>query len=48
MWFKIDHVGKDQNGKWTAIDALMGPNTVYSVRIPPKLKPGQYLVRHEM
>ncbi|TEB39530.1 glycoside hydrolase family 61 protein [Coprinellus micaceus] len=48
VWFKIDHVGKDQNGKWTAVDALTGPNTVYSVRIPPKLKPGQYLVRHEI
>ncbi|KAF6744850.1 glycoside hydrolase family 61 protein [Ephemerocybe angulata] len=44
VWFKIDHAGKDKDEKWAADEFL----TTYSVKIPPKLKPGQYIIRHEI
>jgi hypothetical protein len=48
IWFKIDHAGKYEDGTWAA-DMFVPPNNqLYSVTIPPKLKPGQYLIRHEM
>lgn len=48
VWFKIDESGKSADGKWAATHKLYETNHIYTVRIPPKLKAGQYLVRHEM
>ncbi|KAG2008478.1 hypothetical protein CC2G_013909 [Coprinopsis cinerea AmutBmut pab1-1] len=47
VWFKIDHSGKDSEGKWAATDRLNEANGTYTARIPPNLQPGQYLIRHE-
>jgi len=48
VWFKIAQDGKDSSGKWAAAEKLLASNGLYSVRIPPKLSPGQYLIRHEI
>jgi Auxiliary Activity family 9 (formerly GH61) len=48
VWFKIDQTGKSAGNKWAATDGLYANGHVYSLRIPPKLKPGQYIMRHEM
>ncbi|TFK25765.1 glycoside hydrolase [Coprinopsis marcescibilis] len=48
VWFKIDHSGKSADGKWAATDKLYETNHIYTVRIPPKLQAGQYLIRHEI
>ncbi|KAG5638046.1 hypothetical protein H0H81_002166, partial [Sphagnurus paluster] len=47
VWFKVAEAGKDANGKWAATDGLYASNSVYTFTIPPKLKAGQYLIRHE-
>ena len=47
-WFKIDESGKTADGKWAATDLLYASDSIYTFTIPPKLKAGQYIVRHEM
>ncbi|TFK21796.1 glycoside hydrolase [Coprinopsis marcescibilis] len=49
VWFKIEHSGKDAQRRWAATHNLLQPTGSgdYTVRIPPKLQPGQYLIRHE-
>lgn len=48
VWFKIDEAGKNDQGEWAATDGLYATNSVYSVTIPEALRPGQYIVRHEI
>ncbi|KAI0779646.1 glycoside hydrolase family 61 protein [Fomes fomentarius] len=48
VWFKIAESGKTADGKWAATDGLYATNSIYTFTIPPKLKPGQYIVRHEI
>ena len=48
VWFKIDESGKTADGLWAATDILTENNSIYTITIPPKLKPGQYIIRHEM
>ncbi|CAA7259330.1 unnamed protein product [Cyclocybe aegerita] len=48
VWFKVDESGKTADRKWAATDLLTSSNSVYTLRIPPKLKPGQYIIRHEI
>ncbi|KAL5499247.1 hypothetical protein ACEPAH_1765 [Sanghuangporus vaninii] len=48
VWFKIDEAGKNDQGEWAATDGLYATNSVYSVTIPESLRPGQYIVRHEI
>ncbi|KAI0633430.1 glycoside hydrolase family 61 protein [Trametes polyzona] len=48
VWFKIDESGKTADGKWAATDLLYATNSIYTFTIPPKLKPGQYIIRHEI
>ncbi|KAG5638097.1 hypothetical protein H0H81_001864 [Sphagnurus paluster] len=47
VWFKVAEAGKDANGKWAATDNLKATNYIYTFTIPPKLKAGQYIIRHE-
>ncbi|KAJ7866064.1 glycoside hydrolase family 61 protein [Mycena olivaceomarginata] len=48
VWFKVAQSGKNAAGLWAATDLLTASNSVYSFTIPQKLKPGQYIIRHEM
>lgn len=48
MWFKIAESGKTADGKWAATDQLYANNHVYTFTVPRNLRPGQYIVRHEM
>ncbi|KAI0718971.1 glycoside hydrolase family 61 protein [Cerioporus squamosus] len=48
VWFKIDESGKTADGKWAATDLLTASNSIYTFTIPPKLKAGQYIIRHEI
>ncbi|KAG7085943.1 hypothetical protein E1B28_003471 [Marasmius oreades] len=48
VWFKIDESGKDSDGVWAASDKLDANNGIYKVTIPKNLKPGQYIIRHEV
>ncbi|KAF8648194.1 hypothetical protein AX16_006333 [Volvariella volvacea WC 439] len=47
VWFKIHHEGKT-NGKWASPDTLYANNHIYTVTIPRNLRPGQYIIRHEI
>ncbi|QRW24032.1 glycoside hydrolase family 61 protein [Rhizoctonia solani] len=47
VWFKIDEAGLE-NGKWAGTDILLEQNGLWTVKIPENLKPGQYLIRHEI
>ncbi|KAG8822693.1 Esterase/lipase/thioesterase [Serendipita sp. 401] len=47
VWFKINHSGKSSSGEWAAT-TLIKNKGIYSVTIPSGLKPGQYLIRHEI
>ncbi|KAJ3489704.1 hypothetical protein NLI96_g1922 [Meripilus lineatus] len=47
VWFKVAEAGKTSAG-WAATDVLYANNHVYTFKIPPKLKPGQYIIRHEL
>ncbi|KAF8446602.1 glycoside hydrolase, partial [Terfezia claveryi] len=46
-WFKIDHAGLNADGTW-ASDILTKNNNTWAVTIPKELKPGPYLIRHEL
>ena len=48
VWFKVAEEGKTSDGEWAATDLLAASDSIYTFTIPPKLKPGQYIVRHEM
>lgn len=48
VWFKIQEAGKTSDGLWAATDILSANNEIASVTIPASLKPGQYIVRHEI
>ncbi|KAJ7895516.1 glycoside hydrolase family 61 protein [Mycena olivaceomarginata] len=48
VWFKVAQSGKNAAGLWAATDLLTASNSVYSFTIPQKLKPGQYIIRHEI
>ncbi|KAF5315665.1 hypothetical protein D9611_004934 [Ephemerocybe angulata] len=48
VWFKIDHVGRNETTyEWPGIDSLFKTGFT-TARVPPNLKPGQYLIRHEI
>lgn len=46
VWAKISQSGYS-NGAW-ATDTLIASQSIYKFTIPSSLKPGQYLVRHEI
>ena len=46
-WFKIDHAGLNSDGTWIS-DTIIKNNSTWTVTIPKELKPGPYLIRHEL
>ncbi|RPD56323.1 hypothetical protein L226DRAFT_469284 [Lentinus tigrinus ALCF2SS1-7] len=48
QWFKIDQAGKKANddSTWVQADIMKGDS--YSLLLPDNLKPGDYLIRHEI
>ncbi|KAI0655992.1 glycoside hydrolase family 61 protein [Cubamyces menziesii] len=48
VWFKVAESGKTADGKWAATDLLSAADSIYTFTIPPKLKAGQYIIRHEI
>ncbi|KAJ6476885.1 glycoside hydrolase family 61 protein [Mycena sanguinolenta] len=48
VWFKVAESGKTAAGLWASTDLLTASNSIYSFTIPAKLKPGQYIIRHEI
>ncbi|KAJ2929046.1 hypothetical protein H1R20_g8046, partial [Candolleomyces eurysporus] len=48
VWFKIDHAGKYEDGTWASDSLALPKLKPWTVRIPPNLKAGQYLIRHEI
>jgi hypothetical protein len=48
VWFKVAETGKTADGKWAATDLLTASNSIYTFTVPTNLKPGQYIIRHEM
>ncbi|KAK7026786.1 hypothetical protein VNI00_015444 [Paramarasmius palmivorus] len=48
VWFKVHETGKTSDGKWAATDILQANGSIYKFKIPKNLKPGQYLIRHEI
>lgn len=46
-WFKIDHAGLNPDYTW-ASETLVNHNSTWTVTIPKELKPGPYLMRHEL
>jgi len=52
-FFKIDdagflYKGGDDGGGYWAVDAMVERNNSYMIEIPPTLKPGFYVLRHEL
>ncbi|EKM80723.1 hypothetical protein AGABI1DRAFT_71213 [Agaricus bisporus var. burnettii JB137-S8] len=47
-WFKLDAGGYDPETKQWAADQLRANGNTWTSNIPSQLKPGQYLVRHEI
>ncbi|OBZ68228.1 hypothetical protein A0H81_11842 [Grifola frondosa] len=48
VWFKVAEAGKTADGQWASTDELTATDSVYTFTVPPKLQPGQYIVRHEI
>ncbi|KAI5118830.1 hypothetical protein M0805_009408 [Coniferiporia weirii] len=48
VWFKVAEAGKTSDGLWAATDILTENDSIYTFTIPASLKPGQYIVRHEI
>ncbi|KAF7289755.1 Lytic polysaccharide monooxygenase [Mycena indigotica] len=48
VWFKVAEAGKNSAGQWAATTVLTQNKSIYSFTIPAKLKPGQYIIRHEI
>jgi hypothetical protein len=46
QWFKIDQVGRQDNGSWVQQDLMNGG--VANVSLPSNIAPGNYLIRHEI
>lgn len=46
-WFKIDHAGLNADGTWIS-ETIIKNNNTWTVTIPKELKPGPYLMRHEL
>jgi len=46
-WFKVDHAGLNTDGTWIS-DTIIKNNNTYTITIPKELKPGPYLMRHEL
>ncbi|KII84165.1 glycoside hydrolase family 61 protein [Plicaturopsis crispa FD-325 SS-3] len=48
VWFKVAEAGKTADGLWASTDILSADDSIYTFTVPANLKPGQYLVRHEI
>ena len=48
VWFKVAEAGKTSDGLWAATDILSANDSIYTFTVPKNLKPGQYIVRHEI
>ncbi|VDB82842.1 unnamed protein product [Peniophora sp. CBMAI 1063] len=48
VWFKVAEAGKTSDGKWAATDILSANDSIYTFTVPATLKPGQYIIRHEI
>ncbi|MCJ1442924.1 MAG: Esterase/lipase/thioesterase [Stictis urceolatum] len=48
VWFKIHEAGKDSSGTWATEPLETNPATPFKFTIPATLKPGNYLIRHEI
>ncbi|EJC98256.1 glycoside hydrolase [Fomitiporia mediterranea MF3/22] len=48
VWFKVAEAGKTADEKWAATDILSANDSIYTFTVPASLKPGQYIVRHEI
>ena len=48
VFFKVAESGKTSDGKWASTDILSADDSIYTFTVPASLKPGQYLVRHEI
>ncbi|EKM83378.1 hypothetical protein AGABI1DRAFT_123712 [Agaricus bisporus var. burnettii JB137-S8] len=48
VFFKVAESGKDSSGRWAAADKLNADNGIYTFTIPRNLRPGQYIIRHEI
>ncbi|KAF9526388.1 glycoside hydrolase family 61 protein [Crepidotus variabilis] len=48
VWFKVAQTGKNSAAQWAAPTLLVNANSIYTFTIPPKLKAGQYIIRHEI
>ncbi|KAJ7075927.1 glycoside hydrolase family 61 protein [Mycena belliarum] len=47
-WFKIAQVGRDSNGNWFQNRIFSADGVVANVTLPKNIKPGAYLIRHEI
>lgn len=48
VWFKVAEAGKAADGTWASTTGLTATDSIYTFTVPATLKPGQYIVRHEM
>ncbi|KAH7913630.1 glycoside hydrolase family 61 protein F [Hygrophoropsis aurantiaca] len=48
VWFKVAEAGKTPDGEWASTDILSADDSIYTFSIPPSLKAGQYIIRHEI
>ncbi|KAG9222230.1 hypothetical protein CCMSSC00406_0006527 [Pleurotus cornucopiae] len=48
VWFKVAESGKTADGKWAATDGLYANDHIYTFTVPARLRPGQYIIRHEI
>lgn len=48
VWFKVAQDGKHADGTWGVTPLMKNGNAGYTYTIPQCLKPGHYLVRHEL
>ena len=46
-FFKIDHAGLHADGSWASDDVIKA-NGAYTVTIPADIRPGNYMLRHEL
>ncbi|KAL0959212.1 hypothetical protein HGRIS_014491 [Hohenbuehelia grisea] len=45
-WFKVQQVGRKDNGKWAQEDLMSGQKA--ELTLPANIAPGNYLIRHEI
>ncbi|THH05219.1 hypothetical protein EW145_g4961 [Phellinidium pouzarii] len=48
VWFKVAEAGKTAAGLWASTDILTENDSIYTFTVPTSLKPGQYIIRHEI